>query len=269
MSDHPKLNEPDGFVERQMHRVSRNLLLWNGLVLVLLAIIAFLLRTYLGCFLQGPQRVDDADILDAAQGPRNSLIAYVEIRDHPLIPTGYVEESLRNGEVYATMQYDLIKVGDKQMLVKTTQHEHGHKLVGPLQFISAKADQQALDAIVAKNPSLGNEILPVMLDAAAAFTVLGYVSLGVFTPILVLCLYNIARAITRHGKTSGHPVKTLACSTGRSFQGGPSHRRRDGLACDPQSGESVHHSRLVAASLSVPAHCVPNRRHCLGVPCGH
>jgi hypothetical protein len=198
--------EPDSFVDQHTRRVSRNLLLWNGIVLGLLVIVGLSLSSYLGWFFGGPKLVDDAYILDAAKGPPSSLIAYIEVRDRRLVPTGYVEESSRNGKVYSTIPYYSIAVGDKLMLVKGVTEGQGQNLVGPLESISGKAGQQAFDAIVAKKPELRDRILPVILNASAAFNVFGYVLLGILTPILAFCGFNIARALIRQGMNSMHPV---------------------------------------------------------------
>jgi hypothetical protein len=206
MSDSFDRESPESFVNRQIGRVSRNLLLWNGIVVGLAAMIVLLLWFYLGWFFHGPQLVDDAYILNAAKGPPSSLIAYIELRDRKLIPTGYVEESSRNGKVYSSMSYYFVEVGDKWMLIKATTDAQGQRLIGPLESISGKADQQAEDAIIAKSPAARNRILPVMLNASAAFNVFGYVLLGILTPILALCGYNMARAVIRQGKTRIHPV---------------------------------------------------------------
>ena len=201
----PNTNETDGFVAQQVRRVSRNLLIWNGVVLLLLAIAVVLLRTYLLCFLQGPQAYDDADILNAARGSGSGLIAYIEIRDRKLLPTGYIEQSTQDGRVYSTMNYQFVAVGDKKMLVKATQDAKGDVLRGPLQFFSADTDRQARDAIVAKNPALKDQILPVMLNAAAAFNVFGYIFFAIATPIFALCTFNVARALFL-SQTRLHPV---------------------------------------------------------------
>jgi hypothetical protein len=222
MSHQPYWNASDGFVEQQIRRVSKNLFLWNGIVVGLIAILVLLLWSYLGWFVHGPRLVDDAFLLDATNRPANGLIAYIQLLDHQLVPTGYVEESSQNGKVYSTIAYYFVTVGDQLMLVKGPTDAQGQKLVGPLQSISVKSDQQALTSIVARNPNLRDRILPVMLNAAAAFDVSGYVLFGILTPILILCGYNIARAVIRKGRSRLHPImRSLA------RQGDPLELARD------------------------------------------
>ena len=214
MSDQTNRNWPEGFTEQQIRRVSRRLLLWNGIIIGVVAIVSWLLWSYLGWFFHGPQWVDDAFILDAAKGPRRSLIAYVELLDRRLVPTGYVEESSQNGKVYSTMAYYFIAVDGQPMLVKAPPNAQGQKLVGPLESISVKSDRDALAAIVAKKPQLRDRILPVMLNASAAFNVFGYVFFGIVTPILGLCCYNMARAVIHQGRTRMHPVWRMLARQG-------------------------------------------------------
>jgi hypothetical protein len=161
--------------------------------------------------------VDDAYILRAAKGPGSGLIAYVELRDHPLIPAGYIEESTQNGQVYSTMTYFFVVVGDKKMLVKGTKDAKGDRLLGPLQYYSAQTDRDALAGILAENPGLRDNVLPVMFNAAAAFNVFGYILLAVGTPLVALCWFNIARAILC-GQTRLHPVMRSLARQGDPYE---------------------------------------------------
>jgi hypothetical protein len=185
----------------QIRRVCRTILWWNGIIVGLVAIVVWSLWFYLGWFFHGPERVDDAFILDAAQGPSSSLIAYVELPDRKLFPTGYVEESSSNGKVYAIMTYYFLAVDGQMMLVKADPKAQVPKLVGPLESITVKSDQEALAAIIAKNPQLRDRILPVILNASAAFNVFGYVLCCILIPILGFCCYNMIRAVIRLGRT--------------------------------------------------------------------
>ncbi len=108
------------FIGSQVRRVSRNLLIWNGVVIALMALSVWALSSYLIWFVRGPRPADDAFILEAAQGPPGSIIAYVEMRDRQLLPTGYVEQATRNGVVYSTSPYHFVAIGDKLLLVKAT-----------------------------------------------------------------------------------------------------------------------------------------------------
>jgi hypothetical protein len=126
----------------------------------------------------------------------------------------YVEKSSQNGKVYSTMAYYFISIDGQSMLVKAPSNAQGQQLVGPLESISVKVDQDALAAIVGKNPQLRNRILPVILNASAAFNVFGYVFFGIVTPILVLCGSNMARAVIRQGRTRLHPVWRMLARQG-------------------------------------------------------
>jgi hypothetical protein len=209
-SDQVDWEEPGSFVSWQIRRVSRNLLLCNGIVVGLLAVIVLLLSSYLGWFFRGPKLVDDAFILDAAKGPSSILIGYIEMRDRRLVPTGYLEEYSQNVKVY----YYFIEVGDKLMLVRGATDSPGQKLIGTLQPISVKYNQQAFEAIVAKNPQFGDRMLPLILNASTEFNVLGYLLLGILTPMLALCGFNIALAVVRQGKNSMHPVMRFLARQG-------------------------------------------------------
>ncbi len=217
MHDYSSANETNGFVELQIHRVSRNMLIWNGAALGVMAVIAALLWTYLANFIRGPIAVDDVYILNAAQKSGSGLIAYIELRDHRLIPTGYIEESTQDGRVYSTMSYYFVNVGNKKMLVKATKDAKGDRLLGPLQFYSAQTDRDALASINAKNPGLRDQVLPVMLNAAAAFNVFGYILLAIGTPLVALCLFNIALAILQ-GQTRWHPVMRSLARQGDPYE---------------------------------------------------
>jgi len=197
---------PPTYITKQIRRVSGNLLLWNGLVVGLLFLASAALSTYLICFFRGPQRVDDAFILKAAEGPPSYLIAYVEMHDRQLLPTGYVEESSRNGKVYSTNYYYFVDIGGKLLLVKGTTNINGQKLLGPLESISVKTDQDAVKDMIVRNPNLQNRILPVMLNSAAAFDVFGFVYFGIIIPILAICGYNIVRALLGQRSPALHPV---------------------------------------------------------------
>lgn len=207
-----------GFVEGQVRRVSRNLILWNGAVIGLVLILAWFGSTYYYNFFRGPLPVDDDYLLKAAAKPASGLIAYVQLQNRELIPTGYVEKSSSDGHVYSTIPYFFLAVGDKQMLVKTYSQFDGARLIGPLQSTSVKSDLEAFNGIVAQHPEMKDKILPIMLNGAAAYNVAGYIGLGFFVPILLLCGFNIGRASWGLGSPALHPVARALARFGDPIQ---------------------------------------------------
>jgi hypothetical protein len=200
------MSEPLSFVASQVRRVCRNLLVWNGVVVALIALAVLALASYWTWFWRGPRLADDAFILDAAKGPPSSVIAYIEMRERKLLTTGFVEQATQNDVVYSTSPYYFVGIGDKLLLVKATAQTNGKKLIGPLETIDIKSDRDAVSAMVAKNPGLRGRMLPVMLNAAAAFNVFGYVFLALVAPILLICAYNVFRALLGQRDPPLHPV---------------------------------------------------------------
>ena len=223
MSDQTNRNWPEGFTEQQIRRISRRLLLWNGIIVGLVAIVVWLLWFYLRWFFHGPELVDDAFILDAAEGPTRSLIAYVELRDRRLVRPAMSRNRHRTTKSLFDHGLLLHRGRRPADAGQGDPESQGQELVGPLESISVKVDQEVLAAIVAKNPQLRDRILPVMLNASAAFNVFGYVFFGIITPILGLCCYNMARAVVRQGRTAHAPRMAVLLAR----QGDPLSLSRD------------------------------------------
>src|SRR5207248_2073695 len=109
----------DGWVAEQVRRASRNSLLWNGVVLAIMLALVGWSGNYFYHFFRGPQPVDDAAILQWAANPGNgNLLAYVEMRDRKLLPTGWQEVSTSDDAVYSVVPYFMTPIGDKFLIVK-------------------------------------------------------------------------------------------------------------------------------------------------------
>jgi hypothetical protein len=170
--------------------------------LALLALFAAFTGNYYLNFFRGPLRVDDDYLLSAAATPASGLIAYVELDNPQLLPTGFSEEASRDEKVYESTPYYFIEVRDKLLLVKTHPDRDGGRLIGPLQTISAKVDVDVRNRLVANDPALREKLLPMIINGAAAFTVAGYLGLAIFVPAAGLCSFFLFRAIANWG----HPT---------------------------------------------------------------
>lgn len=179
----------------------RTLLIVNGFLLAALLAGAWFTRTYYYNFIYGPFPVGDEALLAAANDPGNGeLLSYVELKDRRLIPTRWAETTTveRRGEkrLHTELVYALVRVGDRFLLVLASKGDDGSRLVGPLYAIHRDIDRKAAAGIERDMPEQA-PLLPVMLNATAAFPVAGYLGLGLATPLAILCLVNLARAVAR------------------------------------------------------------------------
>jgi len=107
-----------GWIAGQVRRASRNSLIWNGVVLFLMALLIWFSGNYYYNFFCGPFPFDDARLLQAAENPGSGgLLAYVELQPHPLQETGWKEISTTDGKPYSEVPYFMTPVGDKMMIV--------------------------------------------------------------------------------------------------------------------------------------------------------
>jgi len=229
MADNPSdLDEPDGFIFAQVRRTNRNLLLWNVPALVALLAVAWVTRVYYYNFFCGPFPADDSTLLAAAREPGNGgLLAYVELRDRNLVPSGFTEVSTRDDKPYSSIPLFMTAVGDRMMLVQTRTQDDGRRLVGPLYRVPADVEHKVIGSIVEKHPEMRDRFLPVMLNASAAFTVIGYIGLAVGVPLALLCLFNVGKALLRTVEPRRHPMAKdadTAAEIDREVAAGPVDR---------------------------------------------
>ena len=125
------------------------------------------------------------------------LIDYADLGKRLLQPTGWKEITTINNQPHTSYPYYYTPVGNKFLLVKTENRAPGPQLIGNLYRIPADVQRDVIGGLEAKNPLFRGRFLPVMLDAAAAFKVFGYVFLGLFGPTAYFCVWNIAAAALR------------------------------------------------------------------------
>jgi hypothetical protein len=176
----------------------RKLPIASLVILAGVGLIVWLSSTYYRFFFSGPVPADDARLLaDAAKVDQGGLIDYVRVDDRKLMASGYQEENTTNGTITSTNPYWLLPVDDKLMLVMTESNADLQHLVGPISPISMKSTIEIREMLLEKHPELKDRLLPVMLNAAAAYNVIGYIGLVVLPLVTLLCLLNIAWRLLR------------------------------------------------------------------------
>jgi hypothetical protein len=199
---------PEGFLAAQVRRTSRNLLLWNGSILLLVLVCTAALHNYFRGFFHGPYAYDDHAVLAAAQDPSRTLqlIDYVDLGQRMLQPTGWKEVTTINNRPRMAYPYYSTPVGDKLLLVKGEGSPGMRRLVGTFYKLPADAERDVVGGLVAQHPQLRGRFLPVMIDAAAAFNVFGYVFFALCGPLALVCLLNVYNALRRIAHPQRHPL---------------------------------------------------------------
>jgi len=188
------ISDSPGWIFGQVRRACRNSLIWNGIALLLLALIAWFSSTYYYHFFLGPFPFDDAKLLEAAKNPEDgSLLGYIELKDRQLLPTGWEEISTSNGKAYSVVPYFMTPVGDQFMLVMAKSPQDGKNLIGPL-YKTGDRELGVISFLEKRRPDLRGKFLPVQVNGEAAFTVIGWIGLIVCLPIFSLCLFLFTRS---------------------------------------------------------------------------
>jgi hypothetical protein len=203
----PRGAMPSRFIAMQVGRACRNLVIWNGLLLLSLVAIGALSAVYYFNFFFGPFPADDKALLEAAEHPGNGgLISYVALHDRQLLPTGFKVVTTVDGKPRSSTPYFFTPVGDRVMLVMAQSEADGRSLVGPLYAVPDKVQREVVEPVVQRHPELRGRFLPVMINGVAAFTVVGWIGLGVLIPLTLLAVANLFRAALYLVLPILHPV---------------------------------------------------------------
>ena len=199
----------NSFIERQIRRTNRNLVLVNGILLAgLLAIVALNYR-YAINFVRGAKAISTEDLL-AIQDPEQRPQFFVQVTGESLVPTGFREVERKDDESNnkvesQTVKYDYkaLKVGERWLLVKAPGSSVATEFSGALVKDSESAD--VVGQIEQEEPGLKGMFLPFVLDTVD-YRDNGYWALGIGIPILLLVGWNLAKWATRTSDRSAHPI---------------------------------------------------------------
>ena len=180
-------------------RLSRRALLaWNIPFLLAFAALFWAMSTYYYFFFFGPFAYSDDELLQlAARSSPGSLMAYADLKDREFEKTGITEVVTVNGRLHTASSYFLMPVGEKKLLVLAQSETVQKHLVAPIDGLPESVRLEVVDKVVADHPEFEGRILPLIMHADAAFTVIGWLVVVVFTPFVLLCLFNVIRALRR------------------------------------------------------------------------
>jgi hypothetical protein len=199
----------NSFVERQIRRTNRNLLMVNAVLLAgLLAVVAFNYR-YAINFVRGPKAISTEDLL-AIQNPEERPQFFVQVTGERLEATGFrhveqkIDESTNKVESETVkFDYKALKVGPRWLLVKAPGLSTATSFSGALLKDSEGAD--VIAQMEQAEPGIKGLFLPFALDTVD-YRDDGYWALGIGTPVLLLVAWNFKKWITRTSDRAAHPI---------------------------------------------------------------
>ncbi|MFL5339323.1 MAG: DUF6709 family protein [Gemmataceae bacterium] len=201
----------DNLIGRQIRRSSRNLFIWNTLILVALVVAAVCTAAYWLNFFAGPFGLDRNTLL---QMPNADVTEYfVTVEGDSSVDTGHreIKNRTRRGRVVGTFEnakYALVDVGDKWLVVKVDLNDSTaeKRYTGTLVNTTNDARTGVTKFLgMQQNRVAAKPVLPVMLDATG-FRLPGWIGLGVGVPLALLCSWNVLKAVKRFGNPQAHPL---------------------------------------------------------------
>ncbi|HEU4387035.1 MAG TPA: DUF6709 family protein [Blastocatellia bacterium] len=202
---------PAGFIDGQLRRSNRNLLLINAAIaLAVVAVAAFNWRYLYNC-VAGPFPVDVA-ALSSPNDTASLLRYFVTIEGDGVIDTGAREVEQRKSKYSdnvesetVTAEYVALSLNDRLLLVKTGGGHSGTRFTGALRRLSSAERSQIIGKIEADEPEVRGAFVPLMLDATG-FRGPAYVGLAMAMPLLAIAAWNLVRVQARSGDPGRHPI---------------------------------------------------------------
>lgn len=200
------------FIEKEMKRTNRNLLITSLLLLLGVGGYFVLHGRYYENFFRGPLRMDAA-ALDRVKDPTKLDRYYVRLTGDREVDTGYTEVETDSGAATVKANYVVIGAGSHYLIVKKNPGEKGPEYTGVLVEMPADVKASILDAVTKESPDAARDFAPYMLDMTN-FRSEGYWGLGVGIPILLLALWLLRTVVMRTSSPATHPIFTMLARHG-------------------------------------------------------
>ena len=199
------------WLEAEVKRANRNLLLANGCVLLCLLGALYGDWQYYANFVLGCKPINAAE-LGSLASPTQRFRNFVTVRGSKAVDSGYqdivqhVEES--SGRVVSSETKDayiLLKVDERIVLVKAPNNSQALEFSGQLVPTTEAVKQELIAPLAISSPDIAEMILPFTLDATD-YRTQGYWALGVGVPLFLLCCWNFSKALKRSAEPQLAPV---------------------------------------------------------------
>lgn len=205
---------PGGFLDRQIQRTNRNLLLVGLLLIVAVAAWAVAGRRYLYNFFKGPFDISNSQLVSLQQ-PDSQLRYFVKVQGEDLADTGVqeVERDSNTGSETVKAKFSILLIANRILIVKSYPNESGTSFKGELDEIPADVRTNVISPLLKEHPKASQALLPFMLDATA-FRTDGYVALAFGIPAFILACWLVVKVMRRRADAAVHPIVKMATRYG-------------------------------------------------------
>ena len=203
-----------GFLDRQIRRTNRNLLLVSFILIVAVAGYAVGERRYLYNFFAGPFDISTQQLISIPQ-PDASLRYFVKVKGEDSQDTGVqeIERQSDTGSETVKAKFSVLLLAKRILIVKSNPKESGTAYEGELSEIPSDVRTNVITPLLKEHPNASHAFLPFMLDTTG-FRDEGYVALALGIPAFVLACWLILKVIRRKGEMATHPVVKAASRYG-------------------------------------------------------
>jgi len=197
------------FLDRQIHRTNRSLLLISLFLIAAVVTYAVAERRYLYNFFAGPFEVSETQLI-AVQQPGLVSHYFVKAKGDETYETGIqqIETETENGKVKSETvkaKYSVLRVAERLLVVKCEPKEDGVAYTGEIAEIPPDVRDHVITPLLKEHPDANRAFLPFMLDTTG-FRDEGYVALGFGIPAILLAGWLIVTVMRRSADPATHPV---------------------------------------------------------------
>lgn len=202
------------FLDRQIQRTNRNLLLVALFLIVAVAAWAMAERRYLYNFFAGPFDISSPQLVSVQQ-PDSELRCFVKVKGEDSFDTGVqeVERDSSTGSESVKAKFSILLVAEHLLIVKNGPKDSGTYFQGELSEIPGDVRSNVIAPLLKQHPNASQAILPFMLDATD-FRTDGYISLAVGAVAFLFACWLLGKVMRRRANAGAHPVVKTASRYG-------------------------------------------------------
>jgi hypothetical protein len=197
------------FLERQIRRTNRSLLVCSLLLVGSVAIYGAVEWRYYYNFFKGPFEANSA-WLESVQHPDEQLKYFVRVQGGDSTDTGIQEVETESGggspdKETVTSKYSILHLGKRLLIVKSGPRGNGTLVQGALRQISSEEQSNVVAPLIKEVPEASQAFLPMVLDTTD-FRDSGWIAFVIGTPLLGLAGWIYLKLYRRRMAPLTHPI---------------------------------------------------------------